>query len=433
MRSTADLAAVLRDLRRRLADRGGEAKLTFRELADRTGLSRSAINDYLTGKVLPPTDRFDILLTVFEVDPDERRAFATARDRVEEHLHLTRSTRTPERRVPHELPSGVSAFTGRQAESAALDRALRTCADTTAPGIAVVWGTAGVGKTALATHWAHANRHRFPDGEVYLDLRGHHPERPLEPAEALARLIRSVAGDAAVPDALEERAARFRTLIADRAVLVVLDNAASVDQVHDLLPGRGAFTLVTSRHNMAGLVVRRGALRIRLDLLPQGDALALLRAVLGHDRVTAEPRAAAALVECCARLPLALRIAAEHIAERPAASLADLVHELRQEPLGLLDLVGDDRTAPRTVFSWSYRHLPAHVATAFRRLGSHPGRDIDAPTLAALCDVDIATARRTLSQLANASMVAETDHDRFAPHDLLRGYAAELASPEDTA
>ncbi len=395
-------------------------------------MSRSALNDYLTGKVLPPTDRFDILLTVFQAAPQERRALATARDQVEEHLHTAGAARPPRPRVPHELPSTVSAFTGRQTELAALDRMADAAADSSVSGTAIVWGTAGVGKTALATCWAHRNRHRFPDGELYLDLQGYHFGHPLEPAEALARMIRGLSEpDARLPDSVEERAAWFRTLLADRSVLVVLDNAASIAQVRDLLPGGGAFTLITSRDSLTGLRVRSGAQRIGLDLLPHEDAIDLLRAVLGPERVGAEPDAAAVLVERCAHLPLAVRIAAEHIASRPKARLSALVRELDEESLDLFDLIGDDYTAPRTVFSWSYRHLPDHAATAFRWLGLHPGEDLDPPAVAALCGVDGTTARRTLRLLANASMVSETDHDRFVLHDLLRSYAAELALREN--
>lgn len=435
IRTSADLAAILRTLRRRFASRRGHALLTYRELATRTGLSRSAINDYFTGKVLPPTDRFDILLTVFEVASHERPALATARDRVEEHLRIGRSTRaSPRRRVPHELPSTVSAFTGRAAELAELDRLADTSAGSETSGVAVVWGTAGVGKTALATHWGQRNRYRFPDGELYLDLQGYHFGRPLDPTDALARMIRGLDGpDARFPDSVEERAAWFRTLLADRKVLVVLDNAVSTEQVRDLLPGNGAFTVVTSRTSLTSLVVRSGARRIDLDLLPHEDAIDLLRAVLGPDRVAAEPDSAVTLVERCAHLPLAVRIAAEHIASRPKLSLGALVRELEEEPLDLFDFVGDDHTAPRVVFSWSYRHLPDHAATAFRRLGLHPGQDLDPSSVAALCGIDSATARRTLRLLVSASMVSEPDHDRFVVHDLLRSYAAELALREDAA
>ncbi|MBB5960740.1 transcriptional regulator with XRE-family HTH domain [Saccharothrix tamanrassetensis] len=428
------MASVLHGLRLRQARERRDAKLTYRELADLTGLSRSAINEYFTGKVLPPTDRFDVLLDAFGVEEDERRALATARDRVEEHLHAERSGGAPRRRVPRELPPPVSSFTGRSSELAALDHLARTAADPTGSAIAAVCGTAGVGKTALVAHWAHRNRHRFPDGDLYVDLQGYHPDGPVHPAEALARMMRGLGvDDALVPEGLQERAAQYRTLLADRAVLVVLDNASSVDQVRDLLPGGRAFALITSRDSLAGLAVRNGVRRVPLDLLPHDDAVELLRAVLGAERVDAESEAAAALIEHCAHLPLALRIAAEHAASRPGAELAGLAQEVAEEPLALFDEVGDDRTAPRTVFSWSYRHLPEHAATAFRRLGLHPGHDIDVGAVAALCDVDASTARRTLRALSNVSMVTETDRGRFSPHDLLRCYATELVARDDPA
>lgn len=188
--------------------------------------------------------------------------------------------------------------------------------------VSAVSGTAGVGKTALAVHWAHQSHHRFPDGELYVDLRGYDPDQPVDPADALAGFLRSLGVDGAdIPIALAERSARFRTLLADKRMLVLLDNAFGTEQVRALLPGGAScFVVVTSRDDLAGLAARHGARRIDLDLMPAGDAVALLRILVG-ERVEGEPQAAGLLAQRCVRLPLALRIAAELAVARPASQL----------------------------------------------------------------------------------------------------------------
>lgn len=192
--------------------------------------------------------------------------------------------------------------------------------------------------------------------------------------------------------------------------------------------------VVTSRDSLAGLVARHGARRLNLDLLPDDDAMGLLRELVG-DRVIAEPGAAAALSRQCARLPLALRVAAELATDHPDMPLTELVAELADEQrrLDLLDAAGDPRTAVRGVFSWSYRHLPATAARLFRLLGLHPGADIDDRAAAALAGVCVSDSRRTLKLLARAHLVRHEHGGRYSQHDLLRSYAAELAAVEDTA
>jgi len=226
--------------------------------------------------------------------------------------------------TPRQLPGAVGAFTGREAELRWLSGLLAETAD---PGGAVVisaiGGTAGVGKTALAMHWAHQIASQFPDGQLYVDLRGYDPGEPMTAADALAAFLRAlgVAGQD-IPTETDERATRYRSLLAGRRMLVLLDNAGSVAQVRPLLPGTATcVTLVTSRDSLAGLVVRDGARRLDLDLLPVTDAQALLTALIG-DRAAADPVATAALAERCVRLPLALRVAAELAAARPDPRLA---------------------------------------------------------------------------------------------------------------
>ncbi|QQM39428.1 AfsR/SARP family transcriptional regulator [Streptomyces liliifuscus] len=291
-------------------------------------------------------------------------------------------------RLPAQLPADVPDFAGRDSELSALDRLLAAAADSpTAGAVSVVSGTAGVGKTALAVHWAHRTRHRFPDGQLYVNLRGYDPERPMPPGDALTRFLSvlGVPGDA-IPLDVDDRASRFRTELADRRMLVVLDNALSEEQVRPLLPGSPACSVVvTSRDSLAGLVALHGARRIGLGPLPPPDAIALLRRLVG-ERVDTEPGPAAALAEQCARLPLALRVAAELAVAHPSSRLADLVAELadQQRRLDLLDAGGDRRAALEAVFSWSYERLPAPAARTFRLLSLHPGPEADAHAVAAL-------------------------------------------------
>ncbi len=301
--------------------------------------------------------------------------------------------------------------------------------------ISAVSGTAGVGKTALAVHWAHRVAAHFPDGQLYVNLRGYGPEQPVTAADALAGFLRAlgVAGQD-IPGGQDERAARYRSLLAGRRVLVLADNAAEVAQVRPLEPAsRGCVMVVTSRDSMAGLVARDGARRLDLDLLPHEDAISLLQALIGP-RADADPGAVAALAGLCARLPLALRVAAELGIARPDVSLAELAGELadRQARLDLLDAGGDPYTAVRAVFSWSYQHLDPGTARAFRVLGLHPGPDFEPYAAAALTGTTLEQARRLLDLLARAHLIQPTGPGRYGMHDLLRAYARELAADTGT-
>jgi DNA-binding SARP family transcriptional activator/tetratricopeptide (TPR) repeat protein len=339
----------------------------------------------------------------------------------------------PTEATPAQLPPDVRGFVGRVAELRELDRLRHAMDESAAMVICVLSGTAGVGKTALAVHWAHRVADRFPDGQLYLDLRGFDPDEPVPTGDAAAALLRSlgVAGTD-IPYELAERAAQFRSLMAGRRMLILLDNAHTAEQVRPLLPGsRSCFVLVTSRDRMAGLVVRHGAQRLDLDLLPSADAVGLLTTLI-RARATADPDAAAALAERCARLPLALRVAAERAAARPMIGLAELVAELDgTSGIDVLDAGADERTAVRAVFSWSSRHLPADTCRTFRMIGLHPGRELDGYAAAALAGVSLQQARRDLDQLARAHLVMETRPGRFGMHDLLRAHAADLARQRD--
>ncbi|MBB5874405.1 tetratricopeptide (TPR) repeat protein [Allocatelliglobosispora scoriae] len=423
--SLDELARLLRDLRRRHARRRGGAELTYRELAALTGWSHGIIGEYLAGRVLPPTERFDVLIRLLGAGPAEQGALATARDRVEE----ARRPAAAPLAVPRQLPGEAFGFTGRESQLAELDALLDRGAHT----IGTVCGTAGVGKTTLAVRWAHRTADRFPDGQLYADLRGYDDGAPLLPGDTLARFMRALGATATeIPTDLDERAAGYRTLISGRRMLLVLDNAADVDQVRPLLPGTPTcLVLVTSRSSLAGLAAREGAHRVTLDVLADAEAIALLRTVIG-DRVDAEPDAAAEIARRCARLPLALRIAAELAVARPASALGQLAADLRDEAhrLDRLHVPGDPRTAVRSVFSWSHRRLSPTAARAFGLLGLHPGRDYDAHDVAALTGAGLAGAQAALDELARAHLVA-AHGTGFAMHDLLRAYAAECAPEED--
>jgi DNA-binding SARP family transcriptional activator/Tfp pilus assembly protein PilF len=338
--------------------------------------------------------------------------------------------------VPRELPARVAHFTGRGSELAALSRLLDTSGAQMAETVVIsaIGGTAGVGKTALAVHWAHQAAGRFPDGQLYVNLRGYDPAQPAVPTDVLAGFLRSLGvADQDIPVEEAERAARYRSLLTGKRMLVVLDNAGSAEQVRPLLPGDPACTVVvTSRDVLTGLVARDGARRLDLDLLPLRDAVGLLRALIGG-RVDADPAAAAVLASQCGRLPLALRVAAELAAGHPAVRLAELAGELadRQRRLDLLDAHGDPRCAVRTVFSWSYQDLDTGAARAFRLLGLHPGPDFDVYAATALTGSTVAGAGQLLDQLARAHLIQLARPGRYGMHDLLRAYAGELAAGQD--
>ena len=420
------------------------AGLSFRELARRTGCPTSTLSDALRGRRFP---RLDTVLAVARACGEQADEWRVRWVQAERHRSspdaispdavrgdtIDRPVAPPR---PAQLPADVAAFVGRDAELYELDRLVATV-DRSAGSVVVisaVSGTAGVGKTALAVRWAHRVAGRFPDGQLYVDLRGYDPAQPMPTDEALALFLRALSGGGhGLPGEVSELAAQYRSRLDGRRMLIVVDNAASAEQVRPLVPGSGScMVVVTSRDRLAGLVARDGARRLDLDVLPPPDASRLLRKLIGV-RVDAEPEAAAQLAELCARLPLAVRIAAELVAARPRASLAELCAELRgQRRLDLFDAGGDPRTALRSVFSWSYRHLPAAAAGAFRLLGLHPGRDFDAYAVAALAGTDLGQAQRLLEMLGQAQLVGETAPARYALHDLLRVYAHEQATSHDT-
>ncbi|SFS56811.1 AfsR/SARP family transcriptional regulator [Saccharopolyspora flava] len=334
------------------------------------------------------------------------------------------------RPVPAELPPAPAGFVGRRLEVGTLDAMLET-REKGSSLITVLTGTAGVGKSALALTWSHRVAEEFPDGQLYASLRGFDPEhQPLTPGEALTSMLKAlgVASDA-IPVELDDRTALYRSLLAKRKVLVLLDNALDSDQVLPLLPGSAAsLVVVTSRRRLDGLVVRSGARVLPLETLSTESAIELLDRAGVPGKSAAEPDAAAELAELCGGLPLALRIAAARLAANPARGVSDLVHELTDERnrLQALDIDDDADTSVRRAFDISYRSLPPVHAETFRMLGLIPGQTFTAHAVAALCDTDPASAQRRLRALALAHLVTEPEPDRFGMHDLLRAYAREL-------
>jgi YD repeat-containing protein len=337
--------------------------------------------------------------------------------------------------VPAQLPAAVSAFTGREQHLKQLDELLG--GDTGRPGvvaIGVVCGTAGVGKTALAVQWAHRVRRRFGDGQLYANLRGYATAPALRPIDVLTGFLQAlgVPGEQ-IPAEPEQAAALYRTLLAGRSMLVLLDNAQSSEQVRPLLPGGpGSVVVITSRDKLGGLVAHDGAAHLSLDVLAPDEAEALLCRVLGSDRAAGEPAAVATLARMCAYLPLALRIAAANLTLHPGRSVAGYVEELGAgSRLGALAVDSDDVSAVRAAFDLSYAGLAPPQRRLFRLLGLAPGADFTADDAAALAGTDRHTSGRLLARLAGAHLIDEHRTGRYTFHDLLRLYAAEQAREQD--
>ena len=338
--------------------------------------------------------------------------------------------------VPAQLPADVAGFTGRARQLKELDQLLPGDASGGTAAV-VIAGTAGIGKTALAVRWAQRVRHLFPDGQLYVNLRGFDPEGPpVRPSEALSGFLEALeVPPARVPVGLDARSALFRSLLVDRRMLVVLDNARDADQVRPLLPGsRSCLVVVTSRTVLAGLVATEGARPVVLDLFDHAEAHQMLATRLGRERLAAEPEAVHEIVTRCARLPLALAVATARAATRPDFPLAALAAELGAARGGLDAFSGSDPASDvRAVLSWSYRHLSQPARRLFRLLGLLPGPDIAGPAAASLAGLSGGPARALLAELAGACLVAEEIPGRYGFHDLLRAYAAELAQASDTA
>jgi len=342
---------------------------------------------------------------------------------------------TLHRPTPHQLPGTPRHFVGRTAHL----RALTEMVDSATPGatvIAAIGGLAGTGKTALALHWAWQMADRFPDGQLYVNLRGFDPSlTPVAPAEAVRGFLDALGvGPAHLPVSLQAQVALYRSLLADKRVLVVLDNARDDEHVRLLLPGGPlCLVVVTSRTQLTGLAAAEGAQLRTLGPLTADESRELLARHLGRARTSAQPAAVEELISRCAGLALATSIVAARAAAYPQHSLTAAAAQLR-DACGRLDVLetGDPATDPRSVFSWSYRHLSEPAARLFRLLGVHPGPDISLPAAASLAGVPLREARSAMAELARAHLVTEHVPGRFESHDLVRAYAQELAEEADT-
>jgi DNA-binding SARP family transcriptional activator/Flp pilus assembly protein TadD len=336
---------------------------------------------------------------------------------------------------PAELPREVRGFTGRTETLARLDAQLAASTGSGSP-MSDIWilnGIGGVGKTALAVHWAHGARGHFPDGQLYVNLRGFDPGRePMEPAVALAQLLRALGVDPQrVPSEVDEQAGLYRSLLADKRVLLVLDNARDAGQVVPLLPPTGT-VLVTSRHRLSDLVAETDARSLPLSVLPVAESRELLAGVLGANRVAAEPEAADELARLCGNLPLALRIAAANLSIGPESRIADMVAELAKgDPLAVLTVDGAEEGAVTRAFAVSYETLAPELQRLFRLLGLATGPDFTPLAAAALTGEPLGEVTRLLRRLAAVHLAEQHVAGRFRFHDLVRGYALQRALADE--
>ena len=404
---TAEALEAYEEVRSRLADELG---------ADPGAELRSIFTRLLVADSPPP-----------EIDAPETEPAVPAQRTSEEHL--------PDA-VPHQLPADVPGFSGREIELRLLD-AVTIAHEGGWPSVVAVHGIGAAGKTALAVHWAWRTIDHFPGGQLFIDLRGYGPGEPMPPEQALSGLLIGLGIDGeAVPDDVDAASALLRTTLAQRRVLLVLDNARDAQQVRPLLPGGDSLALVTSRSQLRGLATREGAKRIALDMLTAAESEDFLQQRLAQRLAerTSDEKAVRALAEMCGHLPLALAVAAERCSRHPDVSLGELVAELSGESsrLSALETADDPLTDLRAVFSWSYDALDEESRAMFRRTAVHPGSDLSVPCAAALASVGTGLARRLLDRLAEANLLREHRPGRFVLHDLVRDYALEMGSEEES-
>ncbi|NUP51204.1 MAG: tetratricopeptide repeat protein [Catenulispora sp.] len=463
-RTAKELLDELNQWRVRAARGTGKARVSLRDLAAATGIPHNSLSTYLSGASVMPPDVLDAVVIALGAGPEQAREWATAwevavaaelrpggaaaREATTESVAESAvepgskqgqgppaagPAGAPESVVPRQLPADTSAFTGRDDVLKELDQ-FAADGDGSAIVVSAVAGAPGVGKTALAVHWAHQVAERFSDGQLYVNLRGYDPGEPLTPGSVLEMFLTALGADA-IPQGTDERAARYRSLLSGKRVLILLDNARTAEQIRPLIPGApGCLVLVTSRDALAGLVVRDGARRVDLARLPDGEGFELLTRILGRERVLSEPAAGRELVRLCAGSPLALRIAAEHVAGNPDVPLAELAAELADgtERWNVLDATGDPFTDVRAVFSWSYRTLSEPAARLFRLLSLNPAPDFGLPAAANLAGLPLSETRRLIGTLIGAHLLERAGAGRYTWHDLLRAYAAELVAQEES-
>lgn len=399
-------------------------------LARRLNISPSSLYAYLSGQTVPRTLILDRLLRILNATDGELHRLSTLRDALETSKRTSRSgkavaTAPGEVARPRQLPIAIHCV-GREKELALLDTVLETHRQHS-PCIIAIDGTAGVGKTTLATNWAHRVSSRYPDGQLYVDLRGYGPEEPAEPEQILHGLLEAFGvPPRSIPVDPAAKAALYRTVVADQRLLFFLDNARSVAQIRPLLPSSPlCLVVLTTRNRMEGLSVRENAHSLTLDVLSPPASLDLLRLRLGTVRVAEESHAARDIVELCCRLPLALGIAAARLS-RPGLTLEAYAARLRTYRLDALGS-NDPDIDLRTGFQASFALLPHDGAHLFRLLGAVSGPDIDLSACAALVGASPSETARLLAVLVDASMLEELPSGRFTSHDLLREFARHLA------
>lgn len=410
---------------------------SFQELQRRSGIPRSTLADALKSSrsALPRLDVVTALVQACGADIEQTarwhhdwKAILHAQDarRPQDAGEFGRAGQeTPESR--NFLPGDLADFTGRAAETAQLLRDLDRLSSRVVV-ISAIDGMAGIGKTTLAVHAAHLLAPNCPDGQFYLDLHGHTPgRRPLEPARALHRLLRLIGvAEERIAEDLEDRSAQWRAELADRSVVLVLDNAADADQVRPLLPGGNeCLTLITSRRRMVDL---HEAATLSMDVMPLPDAITLFNRVAGEGRTEGEQRAVAEAVQLCGMLPLAIRIAAARLRHRPSWTVADLVERLREQ--ADLTQTGESGGEVAVAFEMSYRRLDDDQQQVFRLLGLHPGADIDAGATAALTLLPARRAESLLEDLLDHHLIQQNAPRRYTFHDLLRGHSREIVRSE---
>ncbi len=449
---------MVRDHRRR-------AGMTQEELAERTGVSVRGIRNIEVGRICSPRlGTVRLLADALALSGPDRERFCraalppapavpapavSAQPRPAQAgpaqagpAQAGPAQAVPAQVGPAQLPAAVATFAGRAEHLKRLDALLPGTDDrdgngrgATAVVISAIAGTAGVGKTTLAVYWAHRVRDRFPDGQLYVNLRGFGPAgTAMTPAEAIRGFLDALeVAPQRVPGTLDAQAALYRSLLAGRRMLVVLDNARDVEQVRPLLPGApGCLALVTSRNQLFGLIAAEGAHPLTLDVLTGEESRELLARRLGPSRLAAEPAAAEEIVTSCARLPLALAVVAARAVTQPHFPLAALAGALGEARARLDSLDGDDSaTGVRAVLSWSYQGLTPPAARLFRLLGLHPGPDLGVRAAACLAGLPVDEVRPLLAELTRAHLVHEHSPGRYGFHDLLRAYATEQAHDHD--
>lgn len=409
-----------RTIGRLLREARQHAGFTLESLAEASGVSVRAISDIERGRSLPRQATLSELLDALELGEEQRR-------------RLVRASMPRSQQVPQQLPPDLAVFRGRDEELTAV-RKLTDQAATQGGHVVItaIGGMAGVGKTTLAVHAAHQVADRFPDGQLYVNLRGFQDAgKPMDTGEALGGFLRALGVPSDdIPPGTEQRSAVFRERTSSGRLIVVLDNARDVEQVRPLLPtSTGCLTVITSRNQLPGLAAADGASLISLDVWTEAEAVVALAARIGEERCRAEPEAAAELARLCGHLPVAVAVVGAQLSATPHMPLRVAVRELRDARLD--SLAADDRRVDvRTVFSWSYRALTPETARVFRHLAIHPGPAVSAEAAASLANVAMPQTRRYLRELTSASLLSRDAEGRYVLHDLVRTYGTELVAQE---